>query len=414
MNVFPASNLPVQSQTWGRELEKRLTNLDSAFRSAEVNNVTRDSQMISNYRRLDAAVTQLTVVANQAQSAATQAQSAATQAQAAADDAADAAALANTAATNAQAAIDGLGSLDEATSTYKINAANLTVGFLSGDRIQGGEISGTLLNTASSGPRIDLNRNDILFYDDNGNYSGKIDAQGDGRGSTLNIDSQGLSGAYMYNGGMELYANGTVGVNATQLVSYGGFSVTGNANVDQQLTAASVRVGGSGGTTLSRESDGRIRSSAGFLSSGPLGVTGDLTYVAPIETGTTRPLYWNNTSNLVYRLSSSQRYKTEIKDAEIDYETLLNVRVRTFKNKQQVEQVGLEAAELTYGYIAEELHDLGLTDFVVYEDDENGNSRPESVNYMSMALASHAMIKHQDGLIKSLEARLSALESKVE
>jgi hypothetical protein len=403
--TFPANNLPTASRTWGREVEKKVSNLESSFRSAEVNNVTRDSQ--------------LSVTANAALSAATQAQAAAAQAQDAADDALAAANTANAAATQANAAattannaINGLGQLDEPTSTYKINAANLTVGTLSGDRISGGTITGTLLNTASGGPRLEMGTNNILFYDDTGDYSGKIDAEGNGRGSTLNLDQGGVSGMYIYNGGVELYANGPVAVNAQQLISYGGFSVTGNATVDQQLTASTVKVGGSSGSTLSREGDGRIRSDSGFLSSGPLGVTGNLTYVAPTGTGTTFPLYWNSTSNLVYRLSSSQRYKSNIQDAEFDYEALLEAKVRTFKNKQDIEEVGEDAAEVTYGYIAEELHDLGLTDFVVYENDENGNPRPESVNYMSMALASHAMIKRQDAQLKSLEARLSALESR--
>lgn len=146
--TFPANNLPTASRNWGREVEKKVTNLESSFRSAEVNNVTRDSQ--------------LSVTANAALSAATQAQSAAAQAQSAADDAADAAALAqsaadtansvattaNNAAAQAQAAADtanaaiaGLGSLDEATSTYKINASNVTVGTLNADLITAGTLS---------------------------------------------------------------------------------------------------------------------------------------------------------------------------------------------------------------------------------------------------------------------------------
>lgn len=447
MTVFPTSNLPVQTQTWGREVEKRLVNLDSSFRSAEINNVTRDSQLISNYRRLDAAVTQLTTVATQAQAAATQAQQAA-------DDAADAAALAGTAADNAQDAIDGLGSLDEATSTYKINAANLTVGFLSGDRIQGGEIVGTTLKTSDTGRRVEIEETNTAYFDEDGNFTGRIIGAGTARGSTIEMIGPGTGmvgvwneGAYITSqGGREVVFGGAgtvfdnspiscqngspITVNGANIKSEGGSLLTNNVTIGlSSITATSGSITGQtlvsngsvsgssfnfSASTLSQAGDGRIASNTGFLANGPLGVTGNLTYVAPVGTGTTRPLYWNTSTNLIYQLGSSERYKTEIKDAEIDYETLLQATVRTFKNKQEVEEVGVEAAELTYGYIAEELHDLGLTDFVVYEDDENGNSRPESVNYMSMALASHAMIKHQDGLIKSLEARLTALESKVE
>jgi hypothetical protein len=127
---------------------------------------------------------------------------------------------------------------------------------------------------------------------------------------------------------------------------------------------------------LSRGSGDRVASNTGFLSNGPLGVSGDLTYAAAIDTGTTYPLYWKSGTNLVYRLSSSERYKTSIQDANFNYEALLQATVRTFKNKKDVEENGLENAELTYGYIAEELEALGLIDFVVYEADENGNMRP--------------------------------------
>jgi hypothetical protein len=143
--TFPTNNLPTQSKYWGREVEKKITNLESSLRSSEINNTTRDSQ-------LSVTAGQALTAANNATAASAAASAAAAQAQVAADDAADAAALAQTAANNAQAAIDGLGSLDEATSTFKINASNITVGTLnadlittgtlSADRISGGAING--------------------------------------------------------------------------------------------------------------------------------------------------------------------------------------------------------------------------------------------------------------------------------
>ncbi len=169
MTVFPKNNLPTGSLNWSREVEKSVNNLESSFRSAEVNNVTRDAQLQNSYKRLDAALTQLTAT----NAAVDQAQSDAITALQAADTATSTATTANTTAiqaledattalSDAVEALEGLGSLDEATSTYKINASNLTVGTLdasvvnvtnlnasnitsgtiSADRISGGAIDG--------------------------------------------------------------------------------------------------------------------------------------------------------------------------------------------------------------------------------------------------------------------------------
>lgn len=465
MTIFPRNNLPTDSLNWGREVEKSINNLESGFRTAEVNNVSRDAQLQSSLRRLDTTVTQLATTtatadaanaaaidaledAAAAQATATTANSTAISANATAiaansaaiealEDAAaaqetatsanttaiealeeaSAAALeassantkaiealeeADSAQADAIAALQGLGSLDEATSTYKIHAANLTVGTLSGDRIRGGVITGTQLTTADPGnQRVVLNSNRITL--NNGSVdTGSIYGSNYGSNSATYIDGN----ACVLNSTQGNYFVGTTGVFGGSFSSE--FNITANGNL--RTGTGTLEMGAS---TFSRNAAGQMEG-PGFRSTGNMNVAGQFFYDAPTATGTTYPLYINITTNQVYRLSSSARYKTEIQDAEFDYETLLQAKVRTFRNKQDVEQNGVESAELTYGYIAEELHDLGLTDFVVYEADDNGEMRPESVNYMSMALASHEMLKVQDSKIKSLEARLAALEDKVQ
>lgn len=381
--TFPTNNLPTQSKFWGREVEKKITNLENSFKSAEINNTTRDSQ--------------LSVTAGQALAAANQANAAAAQAQTAADDAAEAASLAGTAAGNAQNAINGLVGLGEPGSAYDVAAGNISAGTVTGLSITGGS-----LNTAAvDGKSVSVAGTRVDFKSGSSSVA-NLEVTGDGKMGVFG------SGLYLSGGatGTGVYGTGGLGV--------GDGSITTNYNVTAGGTVIgeTVMVGGSNGATLSEDGSGRIASNTGFLANGPLGVTGNLTYAAPTGTGTTFPLYWNSSSNLVYRLSSSQRYKTDIQDASFDYSALLQAKVRTFKNQQDVDDNGLENAELTYGYIAEELDALGLSDFVVYEPDENGNLRPESVNYMSMALASHEMLKVQDQKLKSLEARLEALESR--
>lgn len=206
--TFPSNNLPTASRNWGREVEKKVTNLESSFRSAEVNNVTRDSQLsvtantaLSVANLAQQAADDAAAAASQASSAASAASGAAALAQSAADTANSVAGIANDAASQAQgaanaaqAAIDGLGSLDEATSTYKINAANITVGSISADRISGGNIIG--VNNITAG--------DVIFATGNLGAGGNIGVNGSafitgdittgGAGSTGAITRSFLSG----------------------------------------------------------------------------------------------------------------------------------------------------------------------------------------------------------------------------
>jgi hypothetical protein len=57
--IFPPNNLPLNSRNWGRTLENRLVAIQSNFKSAEINNLARDSQSLSNFARLDVAVTNI-------------------------------------------------------------------------------------------------------------------------------------------------------------------------------------------------------------------------------------------------------------------------------------------------------------------------------------------------------------------
>jgi hypothetical protein len=402
--TFPANNLPTASRNWAREVEKKVVNLESSFRSAEVNNVTRDSQ--------------LSVTANAALSAATQAgvaaaaaSTAATQAQKAIDDVEDV--VSNiyvpgtqniNGATLATNTVNGNRVVDGTLPAGKIQANSITANQISTNYIYAGSIAagqiqagivnglsitgGSLNTTPASGKSVSISGSSASFQN-NGSGVGSIEADGAGR---LGVFAN--SGVYI--------TGGSAGVGVFQ----GNFSCELDAIVNGGL-----RLGGASGSYFTRNGAGQMEG-PGFRSTGNVNVAGNLFYDAPTATGTTYPLYINITTNQVYRLSSSARYKTAIQDAQFDYEALLQARVRTFKNKQEVEESGIENAELTYGYIAEELHDLGLTDFVVYEPDEDGNMRPESVNYMSMALATHEMLKVQDQKLKSLEARLEALESR--
>ena len=54
--VIPNNNLPVSSQPWGREVQKKLEELERNFNLQKINSNTVDSQLQSSYKRLDTAV----------------------------------------------------------------------------------------------------------------------------------------------------------------------------------------------------------------------------------------------------------------------------------------------------------------------------------------------------------------------
>jgi len=151
--VFPVNNLPTASLPWAREVEKQLSTATVTIASNELNNAARDNQLAASLTRVNKAAT----------------------------DAAAAAAQAQTAATNAQSAIDGLGNLDQSTSTYKINADNLTAGTinastinitnLNADNITSGSISADRINAGT----IDTSNINIT----SGSYSLKVGSSSD-------------------------------------------------------------------------------------------------------------------------------------------------------------------------------------------------------------------------------------------
>ena len=112
MSVFPPNNLPDGAKYWARDVEKRIINAETSFQNAEINNVTRDSQVLTT--------------ANEALAA----------------------------AVKAQTVLDGLIGLGQTGSTYSINA----------DNINAGTITGITVQTGSSGTRAVMSGSKLDFY----------------------------------------------------------------------------------------------------------------------------------------------------------------------------------------------------------------------------------------------------------
>lgn len=101
----------------------------------------------------------------------------------------------------------------------------------------------------------------------------------------------------------------------------------------------------------------------------------------------------------IWRSTSSRRRKVDIEDAEVDPAVVLQMQGRTFRDKGQVE-ADPDTDKRYVGFIAEELHDLGLTQFVDYDDD----GQPDAIAYDRLSVALLAVLKDQERRIKALEA----------
>jgi hypothetical protein len=183
-----------------------------------------------------------------------------------------------------------------------------------------------------------------------------------------------------------------------------------NGGVDINGPAAQVRVGnaGNGGIRLEGQvtSNGLIQSGGNMRSGGTLGRI-------ELDGGGTTGASINNAGNVI-RTTSSERYKQDIQDLEINYEDLLLLSPKKFRLKEEVsgsdEIEANKNARYYAGFIAEEIAQTPLDIFVSYEKLEDGTTRPDGVHYAELTSALLAGIKHQDGLIKSLTNRIETIE----
>jgi len=110
-------------------------------------------------------------------------------------------------------------------------------------------------------------------------------------------------------------------------------------------------------------------------------------------TGSSANLYVNS-SGLVYRSTSSQRYKTDIQNASYGLNDVLALRPVTYKHIN-------DGDKIHGGLIAEEVDLAGLTQFVNYDKD----GQPDSLAYGNMV---SLLVK----AVQELTARVAELEAK--
>jgi hypothetical protein len=137
-------------------------------------------------------------------------------------------------------------------------------------------------------------------------------------------------------------------------------------------------------------------------------------YINALDTyyrNTTGGLAMRVASNGTYfSLASSRRFKQNIADYAVNVDALLQMRPVTYQYIQEVEDRGDEAGTAV-GFIAEELHDLGLTEYLVYDKDENGATVPQGISYDLLVVGLHTALVKQNQKLIELSDRLTTLET---
>jgi hypothetical protein len=171
--------------------------------------------------------------------------------------------------------------------------------------------------------------------------------------------------------------------------------------------------GSSGDVNLYRDSSTRLKTDDSFESGGSITANGQVIAGTTLFGGalvcdsitttsaTTNEAIWVNIGGTEYalrRYTSSERYKTNIVPA--DAAVLEAARKIVPKHFESTIDNPEELGQRRLGFIAEEIHDAGLTHAIAY----NADGQPESIDSVALIAA----LWHR---VNDLEERLKALEA---
>ena len=112
----------------------------------------------------------------------------------------------------------------------------------------------------------------------------------------------------------------------------------------------------------------------------------------------------NISSDFVRRVTSSIRYKKDITTATWGLAKVLQLKPVTFKNNAS----GDQADDKTYaGFTAEDVHELGLSEFVEY----NQSNEPEGIYYANMVSLLTKAIQELNTKVETLETEKTKLQT---
>jgi len=291
------------------------------------------------------------------------------------------------------------------TNETTIDGGTITTNSINVNRLVAGTLTGFTVNTKSSGTRVQLRSDDIEFYNSSG-LAGSILG-----GSTLIINS--TSGGSLQTGNVPRITWDSNSISLLQNTTQtGSLSASGTVSSNGGFDANGTTIGGSVSTKGGIQANGNLTIGGTANLNGTLDVAstanfGGGIFRTQLAGGGTTGASFNNSGALI-RTSSSQRYKQDISNLEIDYQDILTLEPKKFRRIEEVEEN--ENAKYYPGFIAEDLAGTNLDIFVFYSEDENGNLRPEGIHYPELTTALVSAIKAQDAKLSDLEARIAALE----
>jgi Chaperone of endosialidase len=185
-----------------------------------------------------------------------------------------------------------------------------------------------------------------------------------------------------------------------------------NATVLQAATSNPLILGTNGTERMRIDSSGNLlvgttTTAALPTSTADIVAGGFALNISRRTTGIAGNTYWSPSDGYFYRSTSSLRYKINVQDYSRGLTDIAKLRPVTFNSKPKDGEENPDTN--TYaGFIAEEVHDAGLTEYVQYAND----GIPESLSYANMVALLTKAIQEQQVLITTLTTRITALEAK--
>jgi len=129
-------------------------------------------------------------------------------------------------------------------------------------------------------------------------------------------------------------------------------------------------------------------------------------YLKVMQVGGSANVHWSSSAGQLFVTSSSERFKHDITDYDKGLDELMQMQPKYFVYNDEPNQ------KQRAGFIAEDFHDLGLTEYVEYWNDDEGNATvPSEIGYANMVAILVKSIQQQQAMIAELQAKVAALEA---
>jgi hypothetical protein len=124
-------------------------------------------------------------------------------------------------------------------------------------------------------------------------------------------------------------------------------------------------------------------------------------YIPAMPVGGTANMHWSSSAGQLFVTSSSRRFKHDIVDYDRGLTALMQMRPKYFVYNDEPNQ------KQRAGFIAEDFHDLGMTEYVEYWKDDEGNDTPSEIGYSNMVAILVKSIQELKAEVDNLKAQIN-------